>query len=73
MDYVQVVIWAHQTLVGMQMLDITKVELELISDAKMQNLFFKKGVRDGVCLLSKKYRGIENLMTQNKNQDILYS
>ena len=58
------------------MLDMTKVELELSSDGDTF-LFFEKDIKSGVPYSSKKYKkstiSIWNLMTQNKNQNVLYS
>ena len=42
------------------MLNMTKVDLELISDAEMY-LFFKKGVRDRVSYISKRYSKVSNM------------
>ena len=58
------------------MLNRTKVELELIPDPDMY-IFFKKGqeVEFLIFLIAivKPTIGIWNLMTQNKNQNILYT
>ena len=76
MDYFQFIIWAHQVSVEMRMLKKTKVKLELIPDADMF-IFFGKGKRDGVFIslidIAKPTVNIENLMTQNKSQNILYT
>ena len=47
MDYIQIIIWAHQIYVGMQCLERKKIELELISDPVMY-IFFEKGTRGGI-------------------------
>ena len=57
------------------MLNTTKVELELISDADMY-LLFEKDMRSRVSCITKdtvKPKSIWNLMNQNKNQNILYA
>ena len=58
------------------MLNTTKVELELISDADM-HLLFEKDMRSGVSCITKDTvkptTSIWNLMNQNKNQNILYA
>ena len=57
------------------MLNTTKVELELISDADMY-LLFEKDMRSRVSCITKDTvkptTSIWNLMNQNKNQNILY-
>ena len=57
MNYVQVVISAHQVEVGMQCL--TKIELELISDPDMY-IFFEKGTRGGISYISNRYSKANN-------------
>ena len=42
------------------MLNMTKVDLELISDAEMY-LFFKKGMRGRVSYISKRYSKVSNM------------
>ena len=58
------------------MLDMTKIKFELISDLDMY-IFFEKGMRGGVSYIynrhSKANNKYLNLMTQNKNQNILYT
>ena len=58
------------------MLNTTKVELELISDADMY-LLFEKDMRSRVSCITKDTvkptTSIWNLMNQNKNQNILYA
>ena len=54
MDYVWVIIWAHQLYVWMQLLDMTKGKLELISDADMY-LLFEKTMRGRASYISKRY------------------
>ena len=51
MDYIQIIIWAHQIYVGMQCLERKKIELELISDPVMY-IFFEKGARGGIYYIS---------------------
>ena len=56
------------------MLHITKVELELISDAD-KCLFFEKGIRGGVYYISKRYNKANNKHfkfydPEKKNQNI---
>ena len=55
---------------------MTKVKFELISDSDMY-LFFEKGMRGGVSYISKRHSKANNnylkLMTQSKNQNILYT
>ena len=41
------------------MFNMTRIELELISDANMY-LFFEKGIRDGVFYISKRYSKASN-------------
>ena len=69
MDYVQVTIWAHQPLSWDAMLNMTKMELELISDPDMY-IFFEKGMRGGVFLfvidIVRPKISIWNLMTQTR-------
>ena len=71
MDYVQVIIWVHQPLIGMQCLIWKKVELELFLDRDMY-IFFEKGMTDGISYILA-IISIWNLITQNKNQNILYT
>ena len=58
------------------MLNMTKIKLVLISDPEMY-IFFEKGMRGGVLIflmdIVKLARSIWNVMTQNKNQNILYT
>ena len=58
------------------MLKITKIELELIPDPDMY-IFFQKGKRGGIPIFlidtAKPTISIWNLMTRNKNQNILYN
>ena len=57
------------------MLNIKKVEPELISDADIY-LSFGKCMREGVSYIHRRYsngNNISNLMIQNKNQNILYT
>ena len=58
------------------MVNTTKVELELISDADM-HLLFEKDMRSGVSCITKDIlkptTSIWNLMNQQKNQNILYA
>ena len=56
MDYVQVIIWA---LSWDAMLNISKVEIEFISDADMY-LLFEKGMRGVVSYISKRYSKTNN-------------
>ena len=42
------------------MLNMTKVDLELISDAEM-HLFFKKGMRGRVSYIAKRYSKVSNM------------
>ena len=51
------------------MLNITKVELKLISDPDIF-LFFEKEMRGGVSYISRRYSKPNNLVTQNKSQCI---
>ena len=57
------------------MLNMTKVELKLIPDPDMY-IFFEKVTRGGVIIflinIVKQTISIWNLMTQNKNQNIIY-
>ena len=60
------------------MLKMAKVKLELISDPDMYYIFFEKGMRGGVFFLFlidivNLAISILNLVTQNKNQNILYT
>ena len=58
------------------MLNMEKVELELITDPDMY-IFFEKGMRGGASDNSTRYNEVNNnylnLMTQNTNQNILYT
>ena len=56
MDFVQVIIWAHQPNMAkvLKMLNMTKVELELIKDPDMY-IFFEKGMRGEVSYISNRY------------------
>ena len=58
------------------MLNITKVEPDLITDPYMK-ILFERGLKSGVSYISNKYSkptiSIWNLMTQDKNQNILYT
>ena len=55
---------------------MTKIKFELISDLDMY-IFFEKGMRGGVSYIYNRYSKANNkylnLMTQNKNQNILYT
>ena len=55
---------------------MTKIKLEFISDPDM-DIFFEKDMRGGVSHIFNSYNkatlSIRNLMTQNKNQNILYT
>ena len=57
-------------------LNMTKVELELISDGNMYVLF-DKGMRGGVSYISKRQKkptiSIWNVITWNKNQKMLHT
>ena len=48
------------------MLNMTKIELELTSDADMY-LFFQKGMIDGVSYISKRYSKANNNYTKSYN------
>ena len=58
------------------MVKMRKIELEIITDSDMY-IFFEKGTRDRISYISNKYRkktiNIWNLMTQNNNQNIVYT
>ena len=58
------------------MLKMTKTEFELITDSDM-NTFFEKSTRGGISYISNRYSKANNkylnLMTQNRNQSILYT
>ena len=59
------------------MFGMTKLQLELISDPDMY-IFFQKGMRGGVSFRLligsvKPASSIWNLMTQNQNQNIIYT
>ena len=46
------------------MLNMTKVELELITDPDI-NIFFEKGMRGGVLYISKRYSKAENKLLKS--------
>ena len=56
--------------------NMTKIKLELISDPDM-DIFFENNMRGGASHIFNRYDkatlSIWNLMTQNKNQNILYT
>ena len=52
--------------------NVTKIELELISDIDMY-LSLEKSMRGAVSYISKRYIHANNLMTQSKNQIMLYT
>ena len=58
------------------MLNMTKLELDLISESEMY-LFFEKSMRGGVSYISKRYSkgtiSIWNIVAQSNNQNILYT
>ena len=56
MDFVQVIIWAHQPNMTkvLKMLNMTKVELELSKDLDMY-VFFEKGMRGEVSYISNRH------------------
>ena len=58
------------------MLNMTKVELKLISDPDVF-IFFEKGMRGGVSYISNRYSKAGNMYLKsydpNKNQNILYT
>ena len=57
------------------MLEIAKIQLELIADPDIY-IFFEKGTRGGISYIFNRYSkpkiNIWNLMTQNKNQNVWY-
>ena len=57
------------------MLEIAKIQLELIADPDIY-IFFEKGARGGISYIFNRYSkpkiNIWNLMTQNKNQNVWY-
>ena len=52
--------------------NVTKIELELISHTDMY-LSLEKSMRGAVSYISKRYIQANNLMTQSKNQIMLYT
>ena len=58
------------------MVQMTKIELELIPDLNTY-LFFEKGTRSGISYISNRYSKVNNkylkFYEQNKNQNILYT
>ena len=71
-------LFQHTSLSWDAMLNMTKVELELelIPDPEFY-IFFQKSTRGGVSYISNRYSKANNkylkLMTQNKNQNMLYN
>ena len=61
MDYVQVITWVHQLQVRMQYdKNMTKIELEFISDGDVY-LLFEKDMSGGVSDISKRYSKVNTL------------
>ena len=58
------------------MVQMTKIELELIPDLNTYR-FFEKGTRSGISYISNRYSKVNNkylkFYEQNKNQNILYT
>ena len=63
MDYIQVIIWAHQVEVGDAMLKMTKGELELIPDPDIYT-FFEKG---GISYVSNRYNKANDKYLKSSN------
>ena len=66
MDFVQVIIWAHQPEFGMQCLIWQKWKLEVIPDPGMY-IFLEKATRRGVSYISNRYSKANNKYLKSYN------